>query len=230
MSLILDALKRAESERESIRQSAAIPDAAPAPQMPSSRRTWVFGAIAAVVVVGLAIVALQPPPPAPTPAVKPPKPSAAASPQEPMATPVTPIPGSEDVVSLDDLTEPEALNDSVAEPVAPAAATPPAPTPVPVIAAPVLQPEPVSKPTPVVPTNKTLKPLRDMPSSYRAEFPALTIQVHSYDANLAARFVRIGGYRYKEGEALAEGPRLLEIVSKGLVLEYRGERVIYPLD
>lgn len=228
MSLILDALKRAESERESIRQSAAIPEAAPAPQVPSSRRTWVFGAIAAVVVVGLVVIALQRPSPMPTQAVKPSKQPAASNIQQSAATPVTPIPGSEDVVSLDDLTEPEALNDSVAEPAAPIA--PPAPAPEPLIAAPVLEPEPVSKPATVVPTNKTLKPLREMPSSYRAEFPALTIQVHSYDPDPAARFVRIGGYRYKEGEALGEGPRLVEIVSKGLVLEYRGERVIYPLD
>lgn len=230
MSLILDALKRAESERESIRPSAPLPEAAPVLPVASSRRTWVFVTIAAIVAIGLTVLALQRPSRAPAPAVNAPQTIAAPTIPEAVATPVTPIPGSEDVVSLDDLTEPEALNDSVAEPAAPPAAAAAPVAPAPVIVAPALEPAPVSKPAPVVPTSKTLKPLREMPSSYRAEFPALSIQVHSYDADPAARFVRIGGYRYKEGEALAEGPRLLEIVNRGLVLEYRGERVIYPLD
>lgn len=226
MSLILDALKRAENERESIRQSAALPAvAASVPPLPSRRRAWVLGAIAAVMVVAVTVIVMRQPASPPNEAVLKAETAKAPELEPPVTAGVTPIPGSEDVTSLDDVTEPEELSDNVAEP--PAITPAPVPTPA---AAPVATVEPPPASPPVVATSKTLKPLREMPSSYRAEFPDLVIQVHSYDNDAATRFVRIGGYRYKEGETLAEGPRLLEIVRNGLVLEYRGERVIYPLD
>lgn len=229
MSLILDALKRAESERESIRQSAALPAAASAPVLARPRRTWVFGVVAVAVILAVAFKLLRPPvtPPSETETEvvqdEPDVTDESGEPETIVDDDVTPIPGSEDIASLDDVSEPEEPQDSIAEPVVVAPAPAPAPT-----AAPAAEPTP--PPAVVVQTPKTLKPLRDMPASYRGEFPALAIVVHSYDKDPALRFVRIGGYRYKEGEVLAEGPRLLEIVNNGLVLEYRGERVIYPLD
>lgn len=240
MSLILDALKRAESERASVRQSTPLPTVAAAPALPQPRRTWMVGTVAVLAILALVLALTRRE--APPSKVQPEASERAAAPVPTLENKIetatrssipqiiTPIPGSEGVASLDDLTEPEVLNQSVAEPV-PVAAADPEPTPAaPPAAEPVAPvPEP-SSPVVTASAPKTLKPLRDMPSSYRAEFPALSILVHSYDANPAARFVRIGGHRYKEGEVLAEGPRLLEIVSKGLVLEYRGERVIYPLD
>ena len=39
----------------------------------------------------------------------------------------------------------------------------------------------------------------------------------------------VNGHKYREGERLAEGPALIEIVPDGMVLEYRGERLLYTL-
>jgi hypothetical protein len=55
------------------------------------------------------------------------------------------------------------------------------------------------------------------------------VEVHVYERERGLRFVMVNGKRYKEGERLAEGPQLLEIVREGLVLEYRGEKVLYTL-
>ena len=72
-----------------------------------------------------------------------------------------------------------------------------------------------------------MRKLREMPPDYRADFPALTLEVHVFEAN--RRFVMINGRRYKEGERIAEGPQILEIVRDGVVFEYRGEKVLFPL-
>lgn len=72
-------------------------------------------------------------------------------------------------------------------------------------------------------------PLSEMPPAYRADFPALSVEVHVWDSLPAKRFVLVNGKRYSEGDTLAQGPRLAEIAQEGLVLEYRGSRVLYSL-
>ena len=72
-------------------------------------------------------------------------------------------------------------------------------------------------------------PLAEMPPAYRTDFPALTVEVHVWDSDPARRFVLINGKRYTEGATLAQGPRLAEIAQDGLVLEFRGSRVLYSL-
>ena len=74
-----------------------------------------------------------------------------------------------------------------------------------------------------------LRRLRDMPANYRAEFPPLSVDVHVYNADPARRFVLVNGKRYVEGTALAEGPRIVEIVSDGMVVEWRSERIVYAI-
>jgi len=66
-----------------------------------------------------------------------------------------------------------------------------------------------------------------MPPDYRADFPALTVEVHVFEPG--RRFVMINGRRYREGERLQEGPQIVEIVRNGVVMDYRGERVLFPL-
>ncbi len=73
------------------------------------------------------------------------------------------------------------------------------------------------------------KTLKQMPESYRADFPQISIDVHVSNADPARRFVLINGRRYREGEALAEGPRIVGIVEEGIVFDYRGEKVLYVL-
>ena len=74
-----------------------------------------------------------------------------------------------------------------------------------------------------------MRSFREMPPEYRADFPQITIQVHVFEQIPAQRFVIVNGRRYREGETLAEGPALVEIVREGLVLDYRGERLLYPI-
>lgn len=71
--------------------------------------------------------------------------------------------------------------------------------------------------------------LRDMPSDYRAGFPALRMEVHVYDADPARRWAMINGKKAVESSTLAEGPRVVEITAEGLILDYRGRSTLFPL-
>ncbi|GAC1627938.1 MAG: hypothetical protein NVS9B10_17370 [Nevskia sp.] len=75
----------------------------------------------------------------------------------------------------------------------------------------------------------SLRRFKEMPPAYRAEFPPLTIDVHVYNADANRSFVIIGGKRYRAGDTLAEGPRIADIVSEGIVFEWRNEKVLYAL-
>lgn len=71
--------------------------------------------------------------------------------------------------------------------------------------------------------------LRDMPPDYRAAFPVISLDVHSYDNAAKKRFIMIAGKRYNEGDALAEGPRIAQIVTEGVVFDFRGEQVLFTI-
>lgn len=71
--------------------------------------------------------------------------------------------------------------------------------------------------------------LGEMSVDYRAAFPAISLDVHSYDSAPKKRFIMIAGKRYNEGEALQEGPRVMQIVQDGVVFEFRGEQVLFPI-
>ncbi|MEJ2645206.1 MAG: general secretion pathway protein GspB [Gammaproteobacteria bacterium] len=75
---------------------------------------------------------------------------------------------------------------------------------------------------PVTPVEVPL--LRDLPANVRQGLPALHVDVHVYARNPARRFVLINMHRYREGDTLAAGPRLLRITQGGVVLEYHGVR------
>lgn len=277
MSLILDALKRAERERRG-ESGPARPDL-PLPSAPASapRRRDLVGIV--VFAGGIALSAFllwdafreppapEAPPPqaaAPAPQAAPPEPVIKARPAPPEPTVV---PGTEGVASLDDLTD-----EPVLEGPAPAAGAPATVLPKPVPAKPVPapqepqpgkpativttpapppaaaevrptqpQPAPAQSPPPAeaapapaqVPPALTqpapLRKFREMPPDYRADFPALKVEIHVYEKQPQRRFVMVNGRRYREGERLAEGPALLEIVPDGMVLEFRGEKVLYTL-
>lgn len=242
MSLILDALKRAENERGA-QAASGLPELSPVSldKAPGNLR-WLLIGIALAVSAGIGAwryFAAAPSKPDSVAVAEQAK-TALAAPIKPMPVPVPglsqtqpkaqsavtakPIIGTEAVASFDEVTGPE---DS------PPPETPPAAAPAVAAAAPPV----VSNPAPAVtaappqpaPLNKTPVRLRDTPVAYRSAFPALTIQVHSWDKEPAARFVRIDGYRYIEGEVLPAGPKLIEIIADGLILDWNGERVIFPL-
>jgi general secretion pathway protein B len=250
MSLILDALKRAERERKA-QSSPALADLAPAPRVPTPvRRQWRIAGIALLTLIaGLLLWTLLRDQPRPAPEAV--TGASTALPAPPVQVPSV-IPGTEAVASLDDLTDepveemeplPPPAGTTLPEPaVRPAqpGAKPevPAPepqeqvapaTPAPSSAATAPEPEVVPEIPPALTQPAPLRKLREMPPDYRADFPALSVEVHVYEREIAKRMVMINGRRYREGERLAEGPLLLEIVRDGIVFEHRGEKVLYTL-
>lgn len=247
MSLILDALKRAERERKA-EQSHALTDLPPVPAVSPGRR-WVWRlaglALLLIVIAGLAWTLLRDPPtpePESEPAIEIPAEVPAPEPEpEPAPLPTPPpqadpevIPGTEGLASLDDLTS---------EPAKPAPALPTQPVKPRQPGTTEIEPaqpeqpaqdeasEPQTNPAvpPVLTQRAPLRKFREMPPEYRADFPALRIDVHVYEQAPPRRFVIVNDRRYREGEQLAEGPVLREIVREGMVLEYRGEKLVYTL-
>jgi general secretion pathway protein B len=54
--------------------------------------------------------------------------------------------------------------------------------------------------------------------------PQLRLTLHGYNDNPADRFVFINGARYREGDTLREGPRVVSIERSGVVLSQQGRR------
>jgi general secretion pathway protein B len=107
----------------------------------------------------------------------------------------------------------EPMQEPVVDPVEPVAATPPVEV--------TEKQEPLPPPKP-----KPAKPLSDMPSGFVANLPELNIDIHSYDRRPAKRYVLINLEKYREGDYLAEGPLLVEILTDGVTLEHLGQRFI----
>jgi general secretion pathway protein B len=254
MSFILDALQKSERERHA-GQAPAIDEALSRPPSDPAR-TRRRGEAALMIRTALAVAAvfliagltwwllsrgqaapeqIATPPPAPAPlasAPSEPEPASATSEIEaapalrvdperlaaPLATDLGP-----DAATLDELLDetPEQTPAVAAEP-----------APVVVDAAPqavaVVEPPPPAPPAPVARSPEPM-PLKDMPPSFRSEFPALSVQVHVYDPNPLRRFVLINGKKYRETDTLVEGPKVIEIVPEGVVLEHRGTRVLQEM-
>ena len=275
MSLILDALKRAERERQA--DGPALADLPSPSAQPRRRFPWrLVLAVFAMAIVGAVawkrthrapatIAARAVPAPAPkhqqpsvsAPGFVPaplPTPSPAPGPgpilaRPPMQSAPAVIPGTEGVSSLDELAQDEEPPPVPATSPTPAAPEKPATKPAPAAqaAAPLPEEPIVEEPAaPLEPEAKTVEPpprelppaltqparmrtLREMPPEYRADFPALTIQVHVYEQIPSQRFAIVNDRRYRQGETMVEGPLLVEIAREGLVLDYRGERVLFTL-
>ncbi|ROH87806.1 hypothetical protein ED208_13920 [Stagnimonas aquatica] len=252
MSFILDALQKSERERHA-GQAPAIDEALSRPP-PDPRRARGRSEAALMIRTALAVVAVflvagltwwllgtSRHKPVPVPATADAAPAAAAAAQpadspaellaeaptalridpERLAVPVDAEVGP-DAATLDEVLDdsPETATDSVPPPATERAEVSPAVAAAPVVATPTPPPA-VRAPEPM--------PLKDMPPSFRSEFPALSVQVHVYDANPLRRFVLINGKKYRETDTLVEGPKVVEIVPEGVVLEHRGTRVLQEM-
>ena len=186
----------------------------------------------------------------PKPAVA--KPATKPATQPPVAPPVLPMPTTDRPGSVGPLpampiaTAPVAApGEAVASgagtphPAGPAVAGPAAPTtavPKPSGGAPPAKPAdgatvPESKPiapkrpapaAPVLPT------VWDLPYSTRKDIPELALTMHVYSDEAADRFVVLEGERHVEGDDLGDGVMLREITPDGMVLEFKGQRFVYP--
>lgn len=70
--------------------------------------------------------------------------------------------------------------------------------------------------------------LETLPQTVQRELPELRMQIHVYSGKAADRFVVINMHRYVEGDTLAEGPKVMEIRPDGVVLRYRGHGFLLP--
>lgn len=126
--------------------------------------------------------------------------------------------GASEAMTLDDL-------DATAED-APALPPPAARSEIPVEVVQAPTPAPALAPAAVEPS---ARPLKEMPPAFRSEFPKLTVDVHVFDDNPLRRFVLINGKKYRETDTLLDGPRVVEIAPGGVVVDHRGSKVLLEL-
>lgn len=207
MSYILDALKRADAERERVGVPGlhAQPDAAAALEREPGRRSlgrWLgIGLLLAAV---LAALAWQWFAATPEPSVTPQTPGANLPPPAPAPKPL-----------LATVAQPEPAPAAVAvQPPAPAVVTIPKP-----------HAEP-TQPTPAAAANGGRPTaLADLPADVRRALPALAVGGSMYSTNAAQRMVILNGQVFREGDPLAEGLSVEQIGLKSTVLAFRGYRI-----
>lgn len=270
MSLILEALKKSERER----QIGTAPTLATPPMSRKRKRNllpWLVGAIAVAAVAGWWLSRVDTPDAAPPADVRNEAPApvsvpVAAStrkPEVPMTT-VAPAPPSPSINIEPNAAPPPAVvstEKQAAEAAAavaataPPAAQPPATTtpapappatsktapsdvgpttspaavavpPAPIATAPATSAPPVA----VAPPSSTasLPLLWELPYEKRKDIPALMMSLQVYAPDPTQRFAIINDERHVEGDDLGEGLKLQEITPDGLIVEYRGERFLFP--
>lgn len=221
MSLILDALRKADAERErgavpSLHSQPVAAPSADAPPKTEARPSWLWIAIG--IVVGLAGAAAwvmlgREAPPSGT--------AATQAPAPPGASTVTP--GS---------TSPAAA----VAPTTPSSATAPA-----AVAEPAPWPQPEERKAAVRPEAKGDAPVRvignmplaaesqvysreQLPPEIRAALPQLTIGGSIYSPNSAGRSLIVNGQLFRERDRLTQDLSLEEIKLKAAVFSFRGYR------
>lgn len=221
MSYILDALRRADSERDRGAvpgvHARQVPLAGGDGDAPSARVPgwlWPVAAVVVLVIGALVWMLLGRDPPRDVAAITPtaapvplpaPSPSPAPLPAPPPAEPVVPAP-----------RPPVAL--PTAKP--PARALPAAPLAGPV-ARPEAAPEPKAKASATEPRIYTVA---ELPDEVRRDLPTLAIGGAMYSENPANRMLIINGQTFHERDRLAPGLLLVQIKLKSAVLEFKGLR------
>lgn len=217
MSLILDALKKSDRNRE----RGKVPDlqadhssiVAPPPPLRRYRR-WLWSILVLLVLVGAGLLWQQ----IPT------TPAAVATPVRQAApAPPPPIPQTAEPVAA---PAPAPLKPARTKPVpraeAPVAASAPKPIPA--------EKPPVS--TKQAEKSSTSEPgvteLADLPSHIAQGLPELTVSVHYYTPNPESRMVRINNRILREGGSLPGGIKIVGIEKNGIIYEIQGVRFRLP--
>lgn len=209
MSYILEALKKAQAERQlgnaptlnAVPVGAAPPDAAAARRLPA----WI--AVAALALAGaLAVLAWRMQPHEARPAA--PAVVVVAAPVAPTAPPATaPTPMAAPPLAVLPPSTP------VARPAAPKPSAPPvkaAPSP------------------PAVAEEERLPSLRELPEAIQRAVPPLAFGGYMYSANPADRLLLIDKTLRHEGEEVAPGLVLERLLPKAAVMNYKGYRYRVP--
>ena len=228
MSFILDALKKSETERQqqTAAEFAAVSSAPPSTQAP--RWIWLLGALLLVNLAVLTVALLRDDSAADAArtavegradAVPDESPAAATTPpRTPPAAEQTTIDSNDGFAAR--LSENAAPPRRRAEP-----ATPPA-----TIEAP--PPQRVTPRAAAVATSdsafEALPTLTEIRLNDGIDLPDMSLDIHVFASAPENRFVFIDMQKHQEGSVLDAGPRLIEITTNGVILDYRGTRFILP--
>jgi len=236
MSYILEALKKAQAER----QLGALPTIhattlddvgthAPASAL-KKPLVLALAALAVAVLVLLALLWKQAPQPeraAPAPAIpvaqaERPQPAPVVQPALPAAT-----------APLADVLPPPALPPSApptqpSQPAQPATAPASAPAPTQAAAAPPAAAPVASKPADTAAADDALPLLRDLPEPIQRSVPAVAMGGYMYSKNPADRLVLIDKVLRHEGEEVAPGLVLEKLQPKAAVFSFKGYRYRQP--
>jgi general secretion pathway protein B len=203
MSYILEALKKAQAERQlgNAPTLNAVPVGAP-PPAPAHARAVPGLAIGAVIAAALVLGGVVWWARAPAPAVV-------------LTAPVAAVPAP----------APAAVVAPAPVPAAPALAVAPASKPV--AEAPPVQaqaPRPAAIKPPPAPEEERLPALRDLPENVRAAIPQVSFGGYMYSNNPADRLLLIDKVLRHEAEEVAPGLVLEKLLPKAAVMNYRGTR------
>jgi len=253
MSLVLDALKKADAERE--RERSAVPGlhARPLPlaEAPPARTSpalaWGVAAVAVGVAGALGWQLLRPTAaPVAAPVVRSASdaaPMAAAGSAAPVPAPVpapapapapiaapAPAPAALRATPPAPAPAPEPPRPSAARPAAPQVPAPPpatarstAPAPAPA-AVPAPRPAPEPESPALRETDRVYDDLQALPEDVRRSLPRLTIGGAMYSESPANRMLIVNGQLFRENDRLADDLVLEQIALKSAVLRYRNYR------
>lgn len=84
-------------------------------------------------------------------------------------------------------------------------------------------PEPVQGPAPVE-ADSMAPLLMQLPDAIRATVPPLTVNAHFWSRDPARRFIVLNMARYRDGDAVRDGLRVVRVLPDGAELDWRGTR------
>lgn len=241
MSYILEALKKAQAERQlgnAPTIHAPAPSYAPAATR-AGRNPLVLGVAAGALVVALgALFLLRQPASAPAPALQVASaPAAAPVPAPAAAAPAAAAPAAAPVIAAAPVTPPTPAKPvappEVVKPKAPPVADkPPVPaakaSPQPRVAAAEAAPEaprpvPVAAP-PAPAAEDSIGPAQSLPEAVQRELPKVAFGGYIYSPNPAERLLLVDKMLRREGEEVAPGLVLERLLPKAAIMNYRGYR------
>jgi general secretion pathway protein B len=220
MSYILEALKKAQAERQlgnsPTIHAPTLQASGPASVTARFSKPMLLSVVAMAAVIGVLLVLVwRAPEPASAPVVVAPAPVAAAAPATaPVGAAPTPLPAP--VADL----PPSVAN------LARAAAPAPAPAPQPVVAA-APTPPPAAAKQAVAPEEPVLN-LRDLPEPIQRSIPPVTVGGYIYSKNAADRLLLVDKVLRHEGEEVAPGLVLEKLQPKQAVFNFKGYRYRIP--
>jgi general secretion pathway protein B len=229
MSLILDALKQADSERgrgapPGVFSQPGVPARAHAARTP---RAWMLAVAAGAALLGYLAWPLVPgvARPTPAPAVAEPVPATAPARATTPATASAAPPAAPAALPMPAEAPPAGALFKPPAPEAKAAVAATAPTAPPVASPP---PAPAVSPLPPYampgPAPAPVQTAAELPADIRAQLPGVNITGHTFSDNPTLRMLMIDGRMFVEGQAVSPGLRVERIGPHQAVFNHRGTR------